>query len=392
LGEFGIQTGALSLDWPTAVARARRIVAGCADPKPANLTAHGAQLIFGAARFEDAHTINVDGRRLVGKHILIATGLTVQRLPIPGSEHAITHVEALQLEQPPRRLAVIGGGLIAMEFAYLFARAGSQVVMVVRRDVLTRIDREIRESVADHARQLGIEIRTRSQARAIVPEGDRYRVRIESEDGSLVEDVFDQVLLAVGQLPAVAGLGLEEIGVNCASDGIPTDSALRTSVPGIWAAGDVRAGALKLSQIASSEGRLVAHNALSGTVSGFDERVVPYLIGLTPPVAVVGLTEEEARAAVPPVGIHRQTYREVCPAGNVVGEPDGFLKVVFDATSGKLLGAHAFGSGAPELVQQIAFAMLGGLTLRQAGNALFTFPGLSEVVWYALRPHPGDPA
>jgi site-specific DNA recombinase len=87
----------------------------------------------------------------------------------------------------------------------------------------------------------------------------------------------------------------------------------------------------------------------------------------------------------------RQTYREVCPAGNVVGEPEGFLKVVFDATSGKLLGAHAFGSGAPELVQQIAFAMLGGLTLRQAGNALFTFPGLSEVVWYALRAHPGDP-
>jgi pyruvate/2-oxoglutarate dehydrogenase complex dihydrolipoamide dehydrogenase (E3) component len=366
-------------------------VAGCADPKPTNLTAHGATLIFGSARFEDAHTIVVDGRQLVGKHILIATGLRVQRLPIPGIEQAITHVEALQLEQPPQQLAIIGGGLIAMEFAFIFARAGSHVVMLVRRHALARIDHEIRESVTDYAQHLGIEIRTLTQARAITPEGDRFLVQIESEGGPPVEEAFDRVLLAAGQLPAVDDLGLEEIGVHFTSDGIQTDAALRTSVPHIWAAGDVRAGTLKLSQIASSEGQLVARNALSGKVTELGERVVPYLIGLTPPVAAVGLSEEEARDAGYTVGVHRQTYREVCPAGNVVGEPEGFLKVVFDTASGKLLGAHAFGSGSPELVQQIAFAMVGGLTLRQAGAALYTFPGLSEVVWYALRPHPGDP-
>ena len=367
-------------------------MAGCADPKPTNLTAHGVTLIFGPAHFEDAHTIVVNGRRLVGKHLLIATGLQVQRLPIPGIEHAITHVEALQLEQPPQRLAILGGGLIAMEFAFLFARAGSHVVMLVRRHVLARIDQEIRESVADYAQHLGIEIRTLTQAQAITPEGDRFLVQSKSGGGPVVEEPFDRVLLAAGQLPAVDGLRLEDIGVHYTSEGIQTDAALRTSVPHIWAAGDVRAGTLKLSQIASSEGQLVARNALSGKVTELGERVVPYLIGLTPPVAAVGLTEEEARNAGYTVGVHQQTYREVCPAGNVVGEPEGFLKVVFDATSGKLLGAHAFGSGSPELVQQIAFAMLGGLTLRQAGAALYTFPGLSEVVWYALRPHPGDPA
>ena len=233
--------------------------------------------------------------------------------------------------------------------------------------------------------------RTLAQARAIVPKGDRFLVQIESEGGPPVEESFDRVLLAAGQLPAVDGLGLEEIGVHFTNEGIQTDAALRTSVPHIWAAGDVRTGTLKLSQIASSEGQLVARNALSGKVMEINERIVPYLIGLTPPVAAVGLTEQEARDAGYTVGVHRQTYREVCPAGNVVGEPEGFLKVVFDATSSKLLGAHAFGSGSPELVQQISFAMLGGLTLRQAGAALYTFPGLSEVVWYALRPHPGDP-
>jgi pyruvate/2-oxoglutarate dehydrogenase complex dihydrolipoamide dehydrogenase (E3) component len=381
----------LSLNWPVAVERARRIVAGCADPKPANLTAHGAQLIFGQAHFADAHTIVVNGRHLVGKHILIATGLQVQRLPIPGIEQTITHVEALQLEQPPQRLAIIGGGMIAMEFAFIFARAGSHVVLLARHQVLARLDQEIRESVTDYAQHLGIEIRTFTQARAIIPEGNRYLLRIESEDGSQVEERFDHVLLAAGQLPAIDDLGLENIGVHYTSAGISTDTALRTSVEHIWAAGDVREGALKLSQIASSEGKLVARNALSGHVMELNERIVPYLIGLTPPVAVVGLTEEEAQDAGYKVGVHRQTYREVCPAGNVVGEPEGFLKVVFDAASGKLLGAHAFGSGSPELVQQIAFAMLGGLTLRQAGAALYTFPGLCEVVWYALRPHPGDP-
>jgi pyruvate/2-oxoglutarate dehydrogenase complex dihydrolipoamide dehydrogenase (E3) component len=214
---------------------------------------------------------------------------------------------------------------------------------------------------------------------------------VHESDGQQQFDT-NLVLLAAGQIPMVDGLGLEAAGVEVTSQGIVTDDSLCTNVPHIWAAGDVRVGNMKLSQTASSEGQLAARNALTGRHDHVDERVVPYLIGLTPPVATVGLTEEEARDDGHDVGTHVQTYKDVCPAGNVVGEPVGLFKVVFDKTTGRLLGAHAFGSSSPELVQQIAFALRANLTLREAGASLFTFPGLSEVVWYALRPHPGDPA
>jgi pyruvate/2-oxoglutarate dehydrogenase complex dihydrolipoamide dehydrogenase (E3) component len=310
-----------------------------------------------------------------------------------GLEHTITHVEALELEEPPRSLAIIGGGIIGLEFAYLFARLGTRVVVLERlSQVLEGVDAEIRAAVVEHAGPLGITVYTGMRVEAIEPDGPGYRVSATHQAGQTWTETFERVLLAAGMAPAVKGLGLEQVGVGVGRDGIHTDTALRTSVGHIWAAGDVRAGAPKLTQIASYEGRLAARNALSGQTEPVTERIVPYLIGLTPPAAAVGLTEEEAHVAGYPVGVHRQAYREVCPAGNVVGEADGLFKVVYDATSGVLLGAHAFGAGAPELVQQVAFALQGGLTLRQAGTALFTFPGLSEVVWYALRPHPGDPA
>jgi pyruvate/2-oxoglutarate dehydrogenase complex dihydrolipoamide dehydrogenase (E3) component len=150
-------------------------------------------------------------------------------------------------------------------------------------------------------------------------------------------------------------------------------------------------GNMTLSQAASSESHLATRNARAGRHDQVDERVVPYLIGITPPVATVGLTEEQARDARYDVGTHVQTYRDVCPAGNVAGEPAGLFKIVLDKTSAALLGADALGSGSPELVQRVAFALRANLTLRETGASPFTYPGLSEVAWYALRPHPGDP-
>jgi pyruvate/2-oxoglutarate dehydrogenase complex dihydrolipoamide dehydrogenase (E3) component len=154
----------------------------------------------------------------------------------------------------------------------------------------------------------------------------------------------------------------------------------------------VRAGAYQLSPVATSEGLIAAGNALQDGQAVFDERIVPYLVGLTPPAAGVGLTEEQARVQGLAVEIHRQDYADVCPVGNVVGEPEGFVKIVAEADSGRILGAHIVGAGAPELVQQVAFAMLGDLTLTQA-HTLFIFPGLSQALQHALEPKPiHDPA
>ncbi len=196
------------------------------------------------------------------------------------------------------------------------------------------------------------------------------------------------MLLAAGMVPAVDDLALETAGVADDRHGIPTDPTLRTNVEHIYAIGDVRAGAYQLSPVATKQGTMAAGNALRGEQAAFDDRIVPYLVGLTPPVAGVGLTEDQARDQGLTVEVRRQDYRDVCPVGNVVGEPDGFVKVLAEAGSGRILGAHAVGAGSLELIQAVAFAMTGGLTLAQAAGTLSVFPGLSQALQHALMPKP----
>jgi len=323
----------------------------------------GIQLVFGAARFTDAHTLVVGGQAIHGRNFLIATGAHSPRLPIDGLEHALTHVEALRLQNPPKRLVVIGGGIIAFEFAYLFTRLGTQVVMLLRKHLLDRLDAEIRGAVVDHARSLGMSILTGTVIRAIKPSDGGYAVQVERDTGPEVLHT-DLVLLAAGQVPTLDGLGLENAGVQCRDGGIVTDATLRTSASNIWAAGDVRAGARQLSMVAMYEGKLAARNAILGDPVPMDERIIPYLIGTSPPVASVGMTEEEVRSSGRAVGVRREEFANVCSVAKVIGEPDGLIKVVYDADSGELLGAHAFGAGAPELVQELAFALHTHMTLR----------------------------
>ncbi|MEX1092963.1 MAG: NAD(P)/FAD-dependent oxidoreductase [Acidimicrobiia bacterium] len=390
LAEFGIDVGTPSLDWARAVERAQRIVHGCADPKPERLVAHGAYLSFSEARLVDEHTVQAGEERLSTEHILVATGRRPPRLPVPGVEHAVSHVEALRWTEPPRRLAVVGGGVIGMEFAYLFRRAGSEVVVFEALDqILYMLDDDVRDAIALHADGLGIGLHTSARVLEIERKGDERRLGAEAGAGR-IDVTVDEVLIAAGQVPAVDGLGLEAVGVAFDAGGIDTDRTLRSSVPTVWAAGDVRKGAPALSQVASHEGALAAHNALTGAGEDLGEEIVPFLIGLTPPAAAVGLGEAQARAAGHAVGVHLQAYSEVCPAAHVEGEPEGFVKVVFDSSTGKLLGAQAFGARSPELMQQFAFALHAGMSIDQGGRALFVFPGISEVLWYALRARPGD--
>jgi pyruvate/2-oxoglutarate dehydrogenase complex dihydrolipoamide dehydrogenase (E3) component len=351
----------------------------------------GVELVFGNARFMDGHTLVVGDQTIRGKNFLIATGAHSRQLPIEGLEHALTHVEAERLQTPPKGLAVIGGGIIAFEFAYIFTRLGTQVTMLVRGEqVLRHLDAEIRRAVVDHARGLGMSILTETVVRSITPQDDAYEIAVERNTGA-EQFPTDLVLLAAGQVPTIDGLGLENAGVSCRDGGIVTDATLRTSPSHIWAAGDVRIGARQLSMVAMYEGKLAARNAVLGDPVPMDERIIPYLIGTSPPVASVGMTEEEVRSSGRAVGVHRQEFANVCSVAKVIGEPEGLIKVLFDAHSGELLGAHAFGAGAPELVQELAFAMHGRMTLRQAASAIVAFPGFSFALVELLKPRPDDP-
>ena len=382
----------MTIDWSAAVDRSQRILHGCGDPKPAELTAKGAHLVFGTGRFVDPHMLAVGDERLHGAQVLVATGAHTARPPIEGLEHAVTHVELLQLRTPPRSLVIIGGGVIAMEFAYVYARLGTRVtVMELMDHVLGNLDGEVRAAVAEHAAALGIALRTGVRVEGVRPESGAFAVHATSTKGP-IDATGDLVLLAAGQEPTVDAIGLELTGVTYDRHGISTDAALRTSVPHIWAAGDVRRGGGQLSPLATHGARTAARNALLGRSDAFDERLVPYLVGLTPTVAGVRLTDEDCQARGIETFAHRQSYAGVCPAANVVGEPEGFVKVIFSRPDRRLIGAHAFGAFAGELVQQMAFAIRGGLTARDLAETLFVFPGLSQVLEYALRSGPNDPA
>jgi len=323
---------------------------------------------------------------------VIATGAHTARPPIEGLEHALTHVEMLQLRTPPPSLVIIGGGVIAMEFAYMFARLGTRVtVMELMDHILGNLDSELRLAVAEHAAGLGITISTGVSVQAVRPEADAFTVH-GILGGNPVDATGEVVLLAAGQVPSVDGFGLKLAGVTYDRHGIITDAALRTNVPHIWAAGDVRRGGGQLSPLASHGARTATRNALLGRSDPFDESLVPYIVGLTPTVAGVGLTSERCTELGIETFVHRQTYSGVCPAANVIGEPDGFVKLIFSTKDRHLVGAHAFGSFAGELVQQMAFAMRGRLTARDLAETLFVFPGLSQVLEYAVRTRPDDPA
>ena len=392
LEDFNITVKDISVDWPGAVKRAQKIVDGCRSPKPENLKKAGVNLKYGEARFVDEHTIEVNGERIRAEKILIATGRRPPKLPLPGFEHTVTHLEALKWEKPPQYLAVIGGGIIGMEFAYIFRRLGSAVFVFEMLDyILYMLDGELRDAVTQHAKGLGINIYTAARVERIEKSANHLIVKAQKA-GKSFEAKVDEVIVAAGQVPNIETLNLDAIGVTYDKGGILTDETLATSVPHIFAAGDVRKGAPQLSQIATEEGIIATKNAFLPQKQKIDESVIASFVGLTPKVASTGMTEEEARAAGYDVGIHRQDFAKVCPAANVHGMREGFVKIIFDRKTGRLLGGHIFGARAQEMVQQIAFMLKGKMTLQQAFMTPFVFPSISEVLWYALRPRPDDMA
>jgi glutathione reductase (NADPH) len=194
------------------------------------MRARGITLVSGAALLIDVHTVNVGTDRLFADQILIATGAHPPRLPIPGIEHALTHVEMLRREEPPARLIVIGGGIIAFEFAYMFARLGTWVsVIEVADHVLNAVDWEVRAAVLEHARRLGINVHVSTHIEAIERSAETYLVSAQ-RSGERLKLEADGVLLAAGQEPTTENLGLDKIGVAL-DHGIITDETLRTTVP-----------------------------------------------------------------------------------------------------------------------------------------------------------------
>jgi glutathione reductase (NADPH) len=376
---FGWQLGAPPQhDWPALVAAVGAEVSRLEGVYRQLLGGVGVELIAGAARLLGPGVVQVAGRELAAERIIVATGATPRRLDLPGAELAITSDDCFNLQQRPRRLLVVGGGFIALEFAGIFQRLGSQVVLAHRGALPLRgFDEDVRRHLATELAAGSLDTRWGSQPLAIARAGSgALRVTLSGVNATHDEE-FDAVLMATGRQPATAGIGLVEAGVTLGATGeVVVDAHSRTGVDGIWAVGDCT-NRMNLTPVALREGHAVASAMIDGPVLHIDYLNVPQAVFSQPPVAAVGHTEASARAVFADVDIYRTAFRPL--RATVSGRAErALMKLVVRRDTQQVVGAHMVGNDAPEILQGLAIAVHAGLTKAQFDATVGIHPTAAE--------------
>ena len=337
----------------------------------------GVQVVQGRAQFKDSKTVVCNGQEFTADKIIIATGSVSASLPIPGADSCITSKEILDLKEVPASLCVIGGGVIGLEFASIFRSFGSEVtVLEYCPNILPRFDVDLAKRLKQSLSKRGINIEVQAQVTRI--DGDTVTY-IKKEKESTVQ--AEKVLMAVGRCPNTDGLNLEAAGIDYTRKGITVNDRFETSVPGIYAVGDVTGG-IMLAHAATYQG-LHALNCICGQEDSICFDVVPATVFTRPEVAMVGLTEEQCKEQELEVRCLKSFYRANGKAVSM-DETDGYCKVIVD-NDGKVLGAHILGAHASDLIHEITTAINLGATLDQLQSVIHAHPTLSEVFQSALH-------
>jgi dihydrolipoamide dehydrogenase len=373
---FGVISDSVGFDWSAAQQRKTGVVDQLVKGVEGLLKAGGVTLVRGTASLAGNGVVDVSGERLQAKDIVIATGSAVARIPLKGAEHTIDSDQILELKEIPGRLAVIGGGVVGMEFAAMFAALGSKVtVFEMLPQVLPMVDADLVAVYAKHLAGLGGEIHTNAKVEEVAKSKGGLQVRFSSggEGGSIDAD---RVLLAVGRVPYTQGLEAEKAGVKLERGRVVVDPQLRTTAQGVWAIGDV-IGGIMLAHIASYEGVCAVENIAGHANRTPDYHAAPNCIYTDPEIAHVGLGEKEAKEKGLDVKIGRFPFAASGRA-LTLGQSEGFVKVIADASSGRLLGAHIIGPRATDLIAEATLAVQNGLTLEQIDLTIHAHPTLPE--------------
>jgi len=384
---FGWSVPAPTHDWPALIAAKNRELDRLEAVYHRMLKDAGVTLLEGRARLVDAHTVEIAGERRTAKHVLVATGGWPVLPKIRGIEHAITSNEALDLPTMPRRVAVVGGGYIAVEFAGIFRSLGADVTILVRGDSILRgFDADARAFLATEMQKRGIAIRPDARV-ADIEKTASGSLLLGTTDGESLE--VDQVLYATGRAPNTRGLGLEEAGVKIDEAGaVVVDAMSRTSVEGVWAVGDCT-NRINLTPVAIAEGRAVVETLFHDNPTPSDHELVPSAVFSQPPLATVGCSEERARERHGAVDVYVTSFRGM---KHTIGGRDErtMMKLVVDRASQRVVGAHMVGADAPEIIQGIAIALRCGATKRDFDRTIGIHPTAAEefVTMRERRPDP----
>lgn len=357
------------------------------DPFPKSredaLRSAGIETFHGRARFLGPASVQVNGDVLEAKHVVIATGAWPAKLNIPGEDHLTRSDQFLELENLPKRLIFIGGGYIAFEFSHVAARAGSQVTILHQGErPLEHFDPDLVAKLVQRTRALGIDVHTKTKATAI--EGSAGKLTVNTATDSKTESFeAEMVVHAAGRAPEIADLNLAAAKVEFDRRGIKVNSFLQSvSNPAVYAAGDCAdSGGLPETPFADYEGSLAARNLLEGNKHETDFRGMATVVFTIPPLARVGLTEEEARKKKVVVDV-KQGDTSGWYSARRVAETASAYKVLVDKNSGRIVGAHLLGPEADEFANVFVLAISAGIEAATLKDTLFVYPTqASNIEW-----------
>lgn len=353
-GDQGVRVDGARIDWLALMAKKRSIVAGTSEALEKDLKEKGIDVVHGRARFVAPDAIEVDGRRIVGNSFVVATGSKPRPLSFAGSDRLITSDDFLELETLPPSVAFVGAGVIAFEFAHVLARAGAKVTMLEPTPhALSMFDEDAAKVVVDATRALGIDVEVSSEVRSI--DGRTIHYENKGERRSLQVDV---VVHGAGRVADLDDLALDVAGIARDDKGrIDVDEHLRSkSRPDVFVAGDAVVGAPQLSPVATYHGKIVGHNLTRTPLRAADHRFVPHLLFTVPPLASVGMTEKQAKQKGLAVEVRVSDMRSWRSA-RTYAERFAWSKVVREAKTERIVGAHVVGHGGQETIHAIALAM-----------------------------------
>jgi len=373
---FGWTVPGPTFHWPTLTANVAREVTRLEAAYTSTLERFKVKLVKSRAVLEDANTVRLaDGERLRAETILIATGAWPHYGPkIPGLEHVISSNEAFHLSELPKRIVIQGGGYIAVEFACIFAGLGSQVTLVYRgENILRGFDDDVREHLRNEMHSRGITVSCGHTVTAVNKAGDEYAVGLSH--GKTV--TADKVMFAIGRRPNTMGLGLEGLHVRIHEHGgIEVDEHSRTSVPNIYAVGDVT-NRVNLTPVAIREGHAFADTVYGNKPTRVDHTNVPTAVFSEPEVGVIGLTETQARERCAKLDVYKTSFRPM--KATLSGRATRcFMKLLVDGTTDRVVGCHIVGPDAGELIQLVGIAVKMGATKADFDATMAVHPTAGE--------------
>ncbi len=386
--DYGLETGEIKIDFDKVIARSRSVAEGMSNGVKFLMKKNKIDVINGFGKLVSANKLQVtaeDGTvtEVEGKNIILATGARARQLPsmpIDG-EKIIGYRKALTLDRIPESMVVVGSGAIGSEFAYFYQSMGTQVTLVeYMPNIVPLEDVDVSKQLGRSFKKMGMKVLTKSSVEAVDTSGDKCKVTIKTKKGEEVVEC-DIVLSAVGIVANLENIGLEEVGVATDNGKVIVDKYGQTNIPGVWAIGDIVPGPA-LAHVASHEGIVAVEKMAGLDPKPLDYNNIPACTYTMPEVASVGMTEEQAKEAGYEIKVGKFPYTASGKA-SAAGHKEGFVKLIFDAKYGELLGGHMIGYNVTEMVADLVSIRKLETTGHDIINTVYPHPTMSEAIMEA---------